>query len=178
VSASLSRLGNPRGSSRRPPAGRFVLVMSPKLDSPTVAVSRDPKDDCLIALAQGSGAACLVSGSDAGRPCGEGARSRPWASASAAPRRRGSERWPQLYARMREYGAARGACWSLHRFDRRPALIVGIKNCQRGDAVRSGRADAPAGPSAGCLGGNSDGLQDHTRGPGRSAPVDPQLPPY
>ncbi|MGH9011446.1 MAG: putative toxin-antitoxin system toxin component, PIN family, partial [Acidimicrobiia bacterium] len=33
-------------------------------DPPTVAVSRDPKDDYLIALAKGSEAACLVSGDE------------------------------------------------------------------------------------------------------------------
>lgn len=98
MSAALSRLGNPAKIIEAARAGRFVLVMSPKLraelddvlsrpkiarrldpealeqlrgaiaaapviaDPPAVAVSRDPKDDYLIALAQSSGAACLVSG--------------------------------------------------------------------------------------------------------------------
>lgn len=100
VSAALSRLGNPARIVEAARAGRFVLVMSPKLraelddvlsrpkiasrldaealdqvrraiaaapvtpDPPAVSVSRDPKDDYLIALAQRSGAACLVSGDE------------------------------------------------------------------------------------------------------------------
>ena len=98
VSAALSRLGNPAQIVEAARAGRFVLVVSPKLraeleevlsrpkvvarldpdavvhlreviaaapvtpDPPAAAVSRDPKDDYLIALAQHSAAACLVSG--------------------------------------------------------------------------------------------------------------------
>lgn len=42
---------------------REVLAAAPvRADPPAVAVSRDPKDDYLIALAQRSGAECLVSG--------------------------------------------------------------------------------------------------------------------
>ncbi len=100
MSAALSRLGNPARIVEAAGAGRFVLVVSPKLraelddvlsrpkvaarldsealehlreviaaapvtpDPPSVAVSRDPKDDYLIALAQRSEAACLVSGDE------------------------------------------------------------------------------------------------------------------
>jgi putative PIN family toxin of toxin-antitoxin system len=60
-------LSRPKIAARLDPDGlallREVLATAPvTADPPAVAVSRDPKDDYLIALAQQSGAECLVSG--------------------------------------------------------------------------------------------------------------------
>lgn len=60
-------LNRPKIATRLDPEGlrrlREVLAATPVTgDPPAVAVSRDPKDDYLVALAQRSEAECLVSG--------------------------------------------------------------------------------------------------------------------
>ncbi|MGH8991999.1 MAG: putative toxin-antitoxin system toxin component, PIN family [Acidimicrobiia bacterium] len=60
-------LSRPKIATRLDPDGlqrlREVMAAAPVSgDPPALAVSRDPKDDYLIALAQHSGAACLISG--------------------------------------------------------------------------------------------------------------------
>lgn len=60
-------LSRPKIASRLDPEGlqrlREILAAAPvTADPPAAALSRDPKDDYLIALAQRTGAECLVSG--------------------------------------------------------------------------------------------------------------------
>lgn len=62
-------LSRPKIAARLDPEGlqclREVLAAAPVTgDPPAVAVSRDPKDDYLIALAQRSRAECLISGDE------------------------------------------------------------------------------------------------------------------